>query len=67
MTERQPGASETGPSPPEARRESRHILAAFEARVLPRIAAALPRVVLPDHLTALGVLSAFAIGACYAL
>ncbi len=30
------------------------------------MAAALPRWVLPDHLTALGFLSAFAIGGCYA-
>jgi len=34
---------------------------------LPRLAAALPRRVLPDHLTALGALAAIAIGVCYAL
>jgi len=51
----------------EARREPRHLLRRFEAYVLPRIAAALPRWILPDHLTAVGVLSGFAIGVCYAL
>ncbi|MFQ5798080.1 MAG: CDP-alcohol phosphatidyltransferase family protein [Bacteroidota bacterium] len=51
----------------EARREPRHLLRHFEAYVLPRIAAVLPRWIQPDHLTAVGVLSAFAIGACYAL
>lgn len=51
----------------EARREPRHVLGPFEARVLPRLAAALPERILPDHLTVVGVTSAFAIGACYAL
>lgn len=51
----------------EVRREPRHILRRFEAFALPRIARALPRSVLPDHLTLVGVSSAFAIGACYAL
>lgn len=51
----------------EARREPRHWLRGFEAYVLPRIARALPRPILPDHLTLVGVGSAFAIGACYAL
>lgn len=51
----------------EVRREPRHWLRRFEAFALPRIARALPRFVLPDHLTLVGVGSAFAIGACYAL
>lgn len=54
---------------PEARhrREPRHLLRPFEAHVLPRMAASLPGWVLPDHLTAVGIVSALAIGACYAL
>lgn len=49
----------------EHRREPRYLLRPLEAYVLPRMAAALPGGVLPDHLTALGVASAFAIGVCY--
>lgn len=49
------------------RREPRHLLRGFEAYVLPRLAAGLPRWVLPDYLTVIGVGSAFAIGVCYAL
>ena len=55
------------PNAGRARREPRHLLRRFEAYALPRIARALPGWVLPDHLTALGITSAFAIGACYAL
>ncbi len=51
----------------EHRREPKYLLRPFEAFVLPRMAAALPRWVVPDHLTALGFASAFAIGGCYAL
>ncbi|MGH7546475.1 MAG: CDP-alcohol phosphatidyltransferase family protein, partial [Gemmatimonadota bacterium] len=51
----------------DVRREPRHWLRRFEAFALPRIARALPRFVLPDHLTLVGVGSAFASGACYAL
>ncbi len=50
----------------EHRREPKYLLRPFEAYALPRMAAALPSWVLPDHLTVLGFLSAFAIGACYA-
>ncbi len=51
----------------EHRREPKYLLRPFEAYALPRMAAALPRWVLPDHMTALGTLSALAIGICYAL
>ncbi len=51
----------------EHRREPKHLLRPFEAYVLPRLAAGLPSWVLPDHLTAVGVVSALAIGICYAL
>ena len=42
----------------EAERQSTFITTRFERWALPRIAAALPRWVMPDHLTALGVLGA---------
>ena len=48
-------------------RKPRFILAQFEQWALPRMAAALPRWVLPDHLTLLGILAATFIAACYAL
>ncbi len=50
----------------EARREPRYLLRPFEAWALPRLARMLPAWVMPDHLTLLGLMSAFAIGACYA-
>jgi phosphatidylglycerophosphate synthase len=50
-----------------APRELRFLLAAPERRVLRWIAARLPARVMPDHLTALGVLAAFGIAAAYAL
>jgi len=42
-------------------------LARFERWALPRLATALPRWVVPDHLTFLGVLAATWIAVCYAL
>jgi phosphatidylglycerophosphate synthase len=48
-------------------RTARFVLARMEARVLPAIARRLPRAVLPDHLTALGLLAATAIAAGYLL
>jgi phosphatidylglycerophosphate synthase len=50
----------------EHRREPRHLLRPFEAYALPRMAAALPKWVLPDQLTFIGITSALAIGICYA-
>jgi phosphatidylglycerophosphate synthase len=55
------------PAVAEAPRELRFLLAAPERRVLRWIAHRLPARVLPDHLTALGVLAAFGIAAAYAL
>lgn len=48
-------------------REPRYLLRGFERWVLPRLAAVLPRWVLPDHLTVLGFLAAVGVGLCYAL
>jgi archaetidylinositol phosphate synthase len=50
-----------------ATREKTFLLARPEARVLEWIARRLPRFVMPDHLTALGVLAAVGIAAAYAL
>jgi phosphatidylglycerophosphate synthase len=50
-----------------AAREKTFLLARPEARVLEWIARRLPRWVMPDHLTALGVLAALGIAAAYAL
>jgi phosphatidylglycerophosphate synthase len=50
-----------------APREKTFLLARPEARVLHRIAARLPARVMPDHLTALGVVAAAGIAAAYAL
>src|SRR6059058_5632482 len=50
-----------------APREKRFLLARAESRVLNWIAARLPARVLPDHLTALGVLAAAGIAAAYVL
>jgi archaetidylinositol phosphate synthase len=51
----------------DAPREPNFLLADHERRVLRWIAARLPERVLPDHLTALGVLAALAIAAAYVL
>src|SRR5918995_5751148 len=50
-----------------ATREKTFLLARPEARVLEWIARRLPARVMPDHLTALGVLAAFGIAAAYLL
>jgi phosphatidylglycerophosphate synthase len=51
----------------DAPRDKKFFLAVPEARVLEWIAGRLPAWVKPDHLTALGVLAALAIGAAYVL
>src|SRR4051812_43048073 len=51
----------------DATREPNFLLAKVEKRVLRRIASRLPRWVLPDDLTALGVLAAGGICAAYQL
>ena len=50
----------------EHTREPQYLLRGFEQWALPRMAAALPKWVLPDHMTALGIVSAAGIGICYA-
>ena len=50
-----------------APREKRFLLARAEARALTWIAERVPRRVMPDHLTALGVLAAVGIAAAYVL
>ena len=50
-----------------ATREKTFLLAHPEGRVLEWIARRLPAWVMPDHLTALGVLAAFGIALAYAL
>jgi phosphatidylglycerophosphate synthase len=49
------------------RRRATFVTARFERWLLPRVAARLPGSILPDHLTALGVLAATAIGVAYGL
>ena len=51
----------------DAPRDKKFLLAVPEARVLEWIARRLPAWVKPDHLTALGVVAALAIGAAYVL
>ena len=48
-------------------RTSEFFLARFERNVLPRLAAALPEWVVPDHLTLLGLLASTGIAAAYML
>jgi phosphatidylglycerophosphate synthase len=50
----------------EHTREPKYLLRGFEQWALPRMAAALPKWVMPDHMTALGFLAAAGIGVCYA-
>jgi phosphatidylglycerophosphate synthase len=51
----------------EAEREPNFLLAPFERRFLPWAAKRLPRWILPDDMTALGVLAAFGVCAAYQL
>jgi hypothetical protein len=51
----------------EAQREPNFLLAQFERRFLPWASGKLPRWILPDDLTALGVLAAFVVCAAYQL
>lgn len=53
--------------PAEHQRTSEFILGPFEKRVLPWLAARLPKWVLPDHLTALGLFASTLIAASYML
>src|SRR5262245_28783468 len=49
----------------DAQRQAKFLVARFEQWALPRIAARLPRWVLPDHLTGLGIVAATFIMICY--
>lgn len=49
----------------EAPRQAKFLVARFEQWALPRLAARLPRWVLPDHLTGLGLVAATFIMVCY--
>ena len=49
----------------EAPRQAKFLVARFEQWALPRLAARLPRWVLPDHLTGLGIVAATFIMFCY--
>lgn len=61
------GSPESDHTGVEAERQGRFILSSVEKRLLEAIARRLPRRVLPDDLTALGVLAAFGVMGAYAL
>lgn len=60
-----PLVSDDSKPPADAARQATFILTRFEQCALPRIAASLPRWVMPDHLTALGVFGATLIAYSY--
>lgn len=55
------------PGSGEHERTGGFALARFEARVLPRLAAALPARIMPDHMTLLGLLASTGVGVAYML
>ncbi len=55
------------PAPGQHQRTSQFLLSGFEKAVLPRMAAALPKWVKPDHLTILGLLASTGIAIAYIL
>lgn len=59
--------SETPHGSGEHERTGGFLLARFEATVLPRLAAALPARVMPDHMTMLGLLASTGVGVAYML
>ena len=59
--------STPAPATDDHRREKAFLLASAEARVLHALAERMPARVLPDHLTALGVLAAIGIAVAYGL
>jgi len=73
MAETTAGAGHERPDAPgspdkphkDAERQAKFIVARFEQWALPRIAARLPRWVMPDHLTGLGIVAATWIMFCY--
>lgn len=62
-----PTAPASEPARDKAERQSTFITTKFERWALPRLAAALPRWMLPDHLTGIGVLGATIIAVGYGL
>ena len=58
---------EPGRPKADAERQSTFITTRFERWALPRLAASLPRWVVPDHLTGLGILAATAVAVAYVL
>lgn len=62
-----PPSDAGGAGAAEHERTAPFLLAGFESRVLPALAKALPRWVVPDHLTALGLFAATVVGASYVL
>jgi archaetidylinositol phosphate synthase len=60
-------ATKSDAAKPDAPRDKQFLLAHHESRVLDWIARRLPAWVMPDHLTALGVLAAFGIASAYLL
>jgi phosphatidylglycerophosphate synthase len=62
-----PKPSSTADETRKHERTSRFLLGGFERRVLPRLAAALPSWVMPDHLTLLGLAASTGIAAAYLL
>jgi phosphatidylglycerophosphate synthase len=57
--------SGAGQRPGEHKRASEFVLAGFERKVLPRLAAALPDWVVPDHMTTLGLIASTGVAAAY--
>jgi archaetidylinositol phosphate synthase len=62
-----PSLQSSTAAPGQHQRTSQFLLGRFERAVLPRLAAALPRRVKPDHLTVLGLLASTGIAAAYVL
>ena len=60
-------AHAAAPAPGQHQRTSQFLLSGFEKAVLPRLAAALPAWVKPDHLTILGLLASTGIAVAYLL
>lgn len=65
MTTPEGDRNEADRQPAEHDRRYDFYLAGFEARVLPKLARALPDWVLPDHLSILGVIAATGVGVSY--
>lgn len=58
---------DAGPGEERHTRSSRFALGRLERWLLPRLATALPRRIVPDHLTVLGLVASFGVGVAYVL